>query len=120
MVDNLALSVDNESTACTIFYIIEKKLQLSNELDPPFTYLGLLQDYDSVDVNQCKEYIEIHFTNYINHVFTSHGWNILSNSTSMKPPFSIPEDCIHIFFTTNYTIEGSPEHEALEDKKGFI
>ena len=73
MVDDLALSVDDEATAREIFDIIGRKLQMPDEDDPPFTWLGLVTDYNGVDVNQCKEYIELHCSNYIDRVVRSHG-----------------------------------------------
>ena len=72
-VDDLAIAVDDESIAKEIYSIIGAKLQLPGETDPPFTYLGLINDYNGVDIDQRKEYIEVNASSYIDRVITSHG-----------------------------------------------
>ena len=65
-IDDLSLSTNDESIAKEIYAIISDKLQLPDKPEPPFIYLGLINDYNGVDVNQCKEYIKINASNYIN------------------------------------------------------
>ena len=50
-VDNLAIAVHDESITKKIYSIIGAKLQFPGKTDPPFTYLGLISDYNGVDVN---------------------------------------------------------------------
>ena len=57
--------LNDESIATEIYTIISDKLQLPDKPEPPFIYLGLINDYSGVDVNQCKEYIKINASNYI-------------------------------------------------------
>ena len=64
-VDDLAIATNDESLAKEIYNIIGKKLQLPGESDLPFTYLGLINDYNGVDVDQRKEYIEVNACSYI-------------------------------------------------------
>ena len=56
-VDDLTLITNDKCIAKEIYKIIGKKLQLPGKpSEPIFTYLGLIDDYKSVDVNQeCKE-----------------------------------------------------------------
>ena len=71
--NNLALTTRDESIAKTIYRIIGTKLQLPFEAGPPFTYLGLIDIYKGVDINQQTEYIATTVSNYIDRVLTSHG-----------------------------------------------
>ena len=50
-IDDLSLSTNDESIAKEFYKIIGDKLQLPDEPDPPFTYLGLINDYNGVGVN---------------------------------------------------------------------
>ena len=117
-VNDLTLATNDESIAKEIYGIIGAKLQLPGETDPPFTYLGLVNDYNNVDVNQQKEYIEITATNYIDRVVTSYGWNDTNKSlTPDKPLAPMLEDSISkVFVTTHNKIEGSAAHKDLEKK----
>ncbi|KAG7370163.1 reverse transcriptase RNA-dependent DNA polymerase [Nitzschia inconspicua] len=58
-VDDFALACRRESTAKAVYDFIGKALQQPNEAQPPFTYLGLLSDYNGVDVHQTADYIEL-------------------------------------------------------------
>ena len=74
-VDDMAISSPNEEIAKEIFDIIGRKLQLRHESSPPFEYLGLINDFNGIDVNQCKEYIEIACPKYIDRILRSHNWD---------------------------------------------
>ena len=115
-VDDLAIVVDDESIVKEICSTIGVELQLPGETDPPFTYLGLITDYNGVGVNQRREYIEINATDYIDRVITSHGWNDgVKSLTPDKPLAPMPEDSVSkVFVTTHNTIEGSAAHKDLE------
>ena len=81
----------------------------------------MINDYNGVDVNQQKEYIEITASNYIDLVFTSHGWNdTVKTLAPVKPLAPMPEDSVFkVFVTTHNIIEGSAAHKDLEKKMGF-
>ena len=64
-VDDLMIQTDNEAIAKEIFKIIGLKLQLKNETEPPFAYLGLTTDFNGVDIEQSKTHIMISCGNYI-------------------------------------------------------
>jgi hypothetical protein len=42
-----------------VYDFIGRKLQQPNESTPLFTYLGLLDDYNGVDIHQTDEHFEI-------------------------------------------------------------
>ena len=51
-VDDLMIQTDNKNIAKEIFKIIGVKLQLENEDEAPFAYLGLTADFNGVDIEQ--------------------------------------------------------------------
>ena len=58
-VDDLMIQTNNEDIAKEIFKTIGLKLQLKNENEPPFAYLGLTTDFNEVDIEQSKMHIMI-------------------------------------------------------------
>ena len=58
-VDGFLISCKLKSVAKQIYNYIGNKLQLHKELFAPFKYLGPATDYNGVDINQTKHYIEI-------------------------------------------------------------
>ena len=63
-----------------IYKIIGEKLRLPNEPITPFASVGLINDFDVVDINQTNEYIEISFPNYIDRILQSHIGKFPSDS----------------------------------------
>ena len=51
-VDYLMIQTDNKDIAREIFKIIGVKLQLENEDEAPFAYLGLTADFNGEDIEQ--------------------------------------------------------------------
>ncbi|KAG7356322.1 reverse transcriptase RNA-dependent DNA polymerase [Nitzschia inconspicua] len=72
-VDDFALACCCESTATSVYDFIGKALQQPHEAQPPFTYLGLLSDYNGVDVQQTADYIEMTSAGYIDCLLCIHG-----------------------------------------------
>ena len=65
-VDDFSIACDNESTAKEIYNIIGSKLRLPKEDKDPFAYLGLITDFNGIDVTQNKTHIKLSCSNYIN------------------------------------------------------
>ena len=120
-VDDFAIACDEEATAESIYDIIGKQLRLQSETSDPFTYLGLITDFNGIDVKQTREYIEISCAGYIDRIITSHGWTNEKNMLPVSKPISpLPTDTLHqIAKHTNGPKEGTAEHSALEAKAGF-
>ena len=59
MVDDLLIQCEHEETAEEIFYLIGITLQLKNEAEPPFQYLGSWVDFNGVDIKESNTYIMI-------------------------------------------------------------
>ena len=81
-VDNFSLVCKHESTAIAIYGDIRKALQLPKEDKPPFTYLGLMDNFNGIGVELAQQYIQISCSNYIDRIMTSNGW---SSEKSMLP-----------------------------------
>ena len=64
-VNNFALVCTNQALADKIFDIIGKKLQLPKEDKPPFAKMGLIHDFNGMDVLQTDSYIKISCATYI-------------------------------------------------------
>ena len=118
-VDDFALACDKEDTAKEIYSIIGSKLKLPKEPKDPFAYLGLITDFNGIDVTQTKDYIEISCSNYIDRIMTSHGWETTSPS---NPNTSAPlsTDVLHqLQHHADGPKEGTIEHRNLQEKQGF-
>jgi hypothetical protein len=64
-----------------------------------FSYLGLVSDFNAVDIEQSKEYIQISCANYIDHLLITHEWEV---PRKMKPTYKpigpLPADDVqHIY-----------------------
>jgi hypothetical protein len=73
-VDDFSLACKSEDIAIKIYDIIGKLLRLDYEDDIPFKYLGLVDDYNGVEVKQTEDYTELCCPNYIDRLLRSHGW----------------------------------------------
>ena len=81
-VDDFLLTCDSETTAKNIFDTIRKKIQFDSEKEKniiPFEYLGVVTDYNGVDIIQTPDYIEMSCGNYIRRLLKSHGWDTASS-----------------------------------------
>ena len=100
--------------------MIGSRLRLLDETEDPFTYLGLITDFNGIDVEQFLEYIRIACGNYIDRIYTSHGWgNDKTMNPVSKPIAPLPMYTLHTIGTQAGPLEGTAKHRALEDKKGF-
>jgi hypothetical protein len=117
-VDDFALACEEESVAKDIFDKIGRALQTEKETVPPFAYLGLVQDFNGVDIKQTNEYIEISCGNYIDRVLRTHGWENMKTSASASiAPMS--KDALDQLFKYQGPKEDTPEHKAIEEESGF-
>ena len=74
-IDDFALACTNQELADRIYKIIGQKSLLPNEdKPPPFAKMGLINDFNGIDVLQTDLYIKISCATYINQLFTTHGW----------------------------------------------
>ena len=117
-VDDFALACKEEKTAIEIYDTIGRALQTEKEKNPPFAYLGLVTDFNGVDITQTNEYIEISCKNYIDRVMRSHGWESenYTKSSSVSP---MSKDALEQIFKHQGPKEDTREHKILEEAAGF-
>ena len=76
-----------EQVAKDIFKAIDVAIQFDAEKRDgviPFEFLGIVKDYNGVDIKQTKDYIEMSCANYIRRLLKSHGWD--KDSSKPLPP----------------------------------
>ena len=119
-VDDFALACNIEDTAKEIYGIIGKALRLPNETKDPFTYLGLINDFNGIDVEQTKDYIQISCPNYIDRIMTSHGWTEEKSMQPLSKPNSpLSSETLNQIQKHEGFKEGTSDHIKLEKKFGF-
>ena len=92
-VDNFLLACNSEQAAKDIFKAIGKAIQFDAENRDkiiPFVFLGVVKDYNGVDIKQFKDYIEMSCANYIQRLLKLHGWDKDSSKPLPSDPLSIP------------------------------
>ena len=119
-VDDFALACPDESLAKRIYDLIGKRLQLSSESKPPFVYLGLLNDFNGIDVVQSRDTVALTCRRYISRVLATHNWTTASRDdpdTIKAIPLS--PDSITQLYKQPGPDEGTPEHAKLSAQFGF-
>jgi len=78
-----------------MYVVIGRSLRLEKEPVDSFSYLGLVKDFNGVDIEQSSEYIQISCANYIDHVLPTHKWTTAANMKPYsKPVGPLPADAM--------------------------
>ena len=72
MVDDLLIQCEHKETACEIYTLIGLALQLKNENESPFAYLGPCVDFNGVDIKGSNTHIMISCENCIDLMLCVH------------------------------------------------
>ena len=115
------MACDKEETAKEIYDIIGASLQLPEEDKDPFAYLGLVEDYNGIDIYQAQDHIKVSCLNYIEQIMTTHGWETSSNKDNIHSTIPLQSNVLNQL--TNEKPgpkEGTKEHRALQEKQGFF
>ena len=118
-VDDFAIACPSESIATSIFDAIGTRLQIATETTVPFKYMGLLSDFNGVNVDQYRDSISVSVSSYIDRIMQTHGWTTPIQVSTRIPQAPIPDDAISSMFNHVGPSEDSPEHAALTLKHGF-
>ena len=119
-VDDFAIACSDQSVADKTYDIIGEKLRLPKEDKIPFTKLGLIDDFNGIDVEQSRDYIQLSCSNYIDRIMTSHGWETEpSMKPHSKPTSPLSTEVLNQLQHQKGPIEGTEEHKAIQDKQGF-
>ena len=76
------LACRNQQTAKYVFDNIGRRISFDTEKAQriiPFQYLGVVNDYDGVEIKQLTHYFEMCCENYIHHLLRSHKWEQFSS-----------------------------------------
>ena len=98
-VDDFALASPSEDIAKEIFQIIGEELKFAKEDKIPLEYLGLLDDFNGVKVQQSAENVVLSSEGYIERVLRTHEWETPSRadpSPNRCVPFS-PDTLTQIY-----------------------
>ena len=100
---------------------IGRRLKLPKEPSDPFSYLGLVSDFNGIDIEeQSKEYIQISCPNFIDRLLRSHGWKEPRKMKPISKPIGpLPTNILQHSYKSPGPAEGTAEHCALEEKSGF-
>ena len=98
-VDEFALACYNKYVSEDIYNQIWYTLQLSRESDKPFTHLSLVIDFNGIDIEQSREYIQIPCHNHIYKVMRYHCWNEENSKVPATPPSPLPPDSLKQSFS---------------------
>ena len=74
-------------------------LQIPGESDKPFSYLGIVTDFNGIDIEKSRDSIQIYCHNYIYRVMIYHQWNEEKSKVPAKTPSTIPPDSLKQLFS---------------------
>ena len=119
-VDDFALACASKALADKTCDITGAELQLPKEDKPPFSKMGLTNDFNGTDIQQTDSHIKLSCRTCTDQLVTSHGWKeekqIKDVSETIAPLNTKALKQVH---AQKGPSEGTAEHEALEDKHGF-
>ena len=118
-VDDFDVACPSEDIAKRLCAQIGKALQLPSEDAPPFKCLGLIKDFNGLDVAQHSDAIKLSCEKYIDRVLTTHGWSKPSPPVPSKPSAPLPVDSVTSVCAHPGPPENTAEHAALVAKYGF-
>ena len=118
-VDDFAIACEHEDTAKHICSILGTKLQLPNETEPPFKYLGLLKEFNGIDIHQTNDGILLSCTSYLERVMKSHRWDTPPLTSHREKKSPIPEDSIERLHLEQGYDDTTTEHQDLVQEFGF-
>lgn len=123
--DDFALSTPMLEIADKILILLERNYSFAKETKPPFTKMGLLQDFNHMDINQCQEYIKNDCPGYIDKIICSHNWYD-HPSLPEHPGSSLHKNTIHKMYakvvepSNGNPYEHTSEHVDLKSQMGFF
>ena len=121
-VDDIMIQTVDTNIARENFTFTGLKLQLKNEGEPLFAYLGSTDYFNGVDIKQSKTHIIISCENYVDRLLRAHSWNKIPNKPfnyATKAPSPLPNNTLDKIFTECGPDEGTPAAYKLELEAKF-
>jgi len=100
---------------CTVIYKRCAAMDTTNT----FKYLGLIKDFNRLDVAQHSDTIKLSCKKHIDRVLTTHGWSKPSLPVPSKPSAPLPVDTVTSICAHQPPPENTAKHAALVAKCGF-
>ena len=121
-VDNFSLASPSEDIAKVIYDIIGTRIRLPGEQEPPFKYMRLVDDYNSIQVEQSSNSVSITAAKYIDRVLKTHAWDQASPHKATSKHKAIPflADLVPFLYKEKEPLEDTLDHVALAEKQGFL
>ena len=104
---DFSISCYNEYLSKDIYNQIGVTLQLPIESDEPFAYLGHVTDFNGIDIEQSRDYIQIYYQNYMDRVMIYHRCNWEKSKVPDKSPSRIPPNSLKQLFIHYVPKEGT-------------
>lgn len=89
---------------------------LPAEKEPSFAYIGLVHDYNGIQVEQSSYFLSITLAKYIDHVLTTHAWD---KAVPHEASSGYKADVVLSLFKKQGLLEETPEHASLAEKQNF-
>ena len=119
-VDDFALACPDEVLAKCIYDIIGRHLMLAHEMEPPFKYYGILEEYNGITIMQSRDSITLSCPQYIDHVLKTHGWSAPNaNEHLSSKPTPMANNVLPQLYKEVGPSEGMVEHAKLASDQGF-
>jgi len=119
VLEHFAVACPDEDLTKCLHDQIGKALQFPSEDAPPFKHLGLIKDFNGLDVAQCSDAIKLSCEKHIDRVLTAHGWSKPSPPVPTKPSAPLPVDAVTSLCVHQGPPENTAEHAAVVAKCGF-
>ena len=110
----LLIQVDEFSLDCYNLYVAEGRynqiggdIQFPGESNKPFTHLGIFTDFNGIDIEQSRDYIQISRYNHIYRVMISQCCNEWKLKVPAKTPSPLPSDSLKQLFSNYGRKEGT-------------
>ena len=116
------LGITSEKAARNLFNDIGIKIQFPSkaELDIiPFEFLGIVKDYNSVDIIQTPDYIEMSSKSYIECLLKLHGWETMSTKSLPDENFPLPKNPIPLYLIPKHAPAASLNKLQVNREDGF-
>ena len=127
-VDDFMIACTDENMAKNIANIIATKICFQTEKycgEVPIEFLGMVDDYIGVDINQTGCFVKMSAKRYIGQFLASCGWSKTSEEEqsyemkSKRPISPLPSDCMKQLFNDVGPCENTVEFHLLERNSGF-
>ena len=96
-VDDFMLGTTSEKATRGLFNDIGVKIQFPNEAESniiPFEFLGVVKDYNGVDVKQTPNYIEMLCKSYLLILLKLHRWDTVTSKQLPDENIALPKNAI--------------------------